>query len=126
MSKAEKTKRILLVEDDESIASPLIKLMRLRGFSLDWANSGRVALEKLRNEPSFDLALVDIMMPEMDGWTLVSEIDSAHDINPLPIIFLSADNQSKKRASELGFPFISKPIDLEELTTRLKEIGNRL
>lgn len=119
-------KPILLVEDDDGIATPLTKLLKIRGFEVDWSDTGPKALERFQSGESYSIVLLDVMMPQMDGWEVATRIRAMDSINQPEIIFLSADTQSKAKAEEKGFRFVAKPLDLEELTGLLKEMQNRI
>lgn len=69
----EKRSKILLVEDDTSLGYLLTEYLQLKGFYVFWATDGKKALLKL-NEEAYDLAILDIMMPEMDGFSLARTI----------------------------------------------------
>jgi CheY-like chemotaxis protein len=123
MAEGSKYSKILLVEDEEAIAKPLIKLLSIRGFDTEWAKDGLEALEHLRKGTQFHCLLVDIMMPRMDGWTLREKIKETAQFANIPLIFLSADNSSAKEAKNRKEMFVSKPIDLNELEQQIKGIA---
>ena len=117
---------ILIVEDDVNIASGLVQLMKLEGFKAQSAHDGLQGLEAYKNG-GFDLLIVDIMMPVMDGYELcknIRKIDSE-----IPIIFLSAKNDEidKVIGLELGADdFISKPFGAREIVARINAITRRM
>ena len=112
--------RILLAEDDSNLGILLRNYLTAKNYETSLYVNGKQALEAFHNK-SFDLCILDIMMPEMDGLTLAKEIRL---INPeMPIIFLTAKNQ-KEDIME-GFrsgadDYITKPFSMEELFTGLK------
>jgi DNA-binding response OmpR family regulator len=120
-----KTRRILLAEDDHNLGILLKNYLHMKDFSTALCTNGSEAFEAFRNE-LFDLCILDIMMPEMDGLTLAAEL---RKINPgIPIIFLTARNQ-KEDVLE-GFrtgadDYITKPFSMEELIYRIEAILRR-
>lgn len=118
----EKLPRILLVEDDTSLGYLLTEYLQLKGFFVFWASDGKKALAQL-SEDTYDLAILDIMMPEMDGFTLARNIKNQYP--DLPFIFLTA--KSLKVDVLKGFSlgavdYLKKPIDEEELVVRIKAL----
>ncbi|HMB62454.1 MAG TPA: response regulator transcription factor [Eudoraea sp.] len=118
--------KILLVEDDPALGYLLSEYLQMKGYALVWAKDGKEALEIMKTAP-FDLAILDIMMPEMDGFTLASELKLGYA--ELPFIFLSA--KSLKIDVLKGFAlgavdYIKKPIDEEELVARIEALLNRI
>jgi class 3 adenylate cyclase len=117
----------ILVVDDETDLEVLIKQkfrkqIRQNEYEFLFAINGRDALEKLAAEPSVDLVLSDINMPEMDGLTLLSEI---HELNPLlksVIVSAYGDMDNIRTAMNRGaFDFITKPINFEDLTITMEK-----
>lgn len=116
--------KILIVDDEEHIRELIRFYLDKEGFSVVQAASGEEALEILENE-YIDLAIVDIMMPVMDGFQLVEEMKEMKDI---PVIMLTAKSQSadKLRGFSLGIDdYVTKPFDPDELVARVKTILKR-
>lgn len=116
--------KILIVDDEEHIRELIRFYLDKEGFSVVQAASGEEALHLLENE-YIDLAIVDIMMPVMDGFQLVEEMKEMKDI---PVIMLTAKSQSadKLRGSSLGIDdYVTKPFDPDELLARVKTILKR-
>lgn len=116
--------KILVADDDENIAE-LIKLyMEKEGFSVVTAKNGRLAIEKFKSEaPS--LIILDVMMPEMDGWDVCREIRKS---SSTPIIMLTAkgDTFDKVLGLELGADdYMVKPFETKELIARVKAVLRR-
>ena len=120
-----KSTRILLAEDDSNLGILLNNYLRAKEYETSLFVNGILAL-KAFDEEHFNLCILDIMMPEMDGITLAKEL---RKINPLiPIIFLTAKNQ-KEDVLE-GFrsgadDYITKPFSMEELLYRIQAILKR-
>jgi len=117
--------RILLAEDDSNLGNLLRNYLAAKSFETTLCVNGRLALEAFSKE-TFNLCILDIMMPEMDGITLAREIRL---INPaIPVIFLTAKNQKEDILE--GFKsgaddYITKPFSMEELLYRIKAIIRR-
>lgn len=111
-------KRIFLVEDDAAIAKNLILLLRSEGFSVTHAPTRREALADLAAE-QFDLALVDISLPDGNGFAVCTEIKAARDI---PVIFLTASGDEASVVTGLNMgadDYITKPFRPRELIARI-------
>lgn len=122
----ENKKRILLVEDDEALGYLLSEYLKMKSFDVTWAKNGKAALLQL-DRSQYDLAVLDVMMPEMDGFTLSQKINE--DYSGLPFIFLTA--KSLKVDVLKGFylgavDYLKKPIDEEELVIRIQNLLSRL
>lgn len=122
----EEKKRIILVEDDESLGYLLSEYLKLKQLDVTWAKDGKEALLEL-NSYKFDLAVLDVMMPNMDGFTLAKNI--SEKFPSLPFIFLTA--KSLKVDVLKGFylgavDYLKKPIDEEELVIRIERLLSRL
>ncbi len=114
--------RILLVEDDTTLGYLLTEYLQLKGLDVSWATDGKKALDKLGSE-NFDLAVLDVMMPEMDGFALAGNLQKLYP--GLLFIFLTA--KSLKVDVLKGFSlgaadYLKKPIDEEELVVRIRAL----
>lgn len=99
---------VLIVDDEPAIVDLLSQLLEDEGFRVVSAGDGLAAWEtaqKLRP----DLVIADVMMPRMDGFTLVDRLSDGE--HPVPVILMSAAVESRRQ----GVPFIAKPFDLGEL-----------
>lgn len=120
-----KTYRILLVEDEADLAELIRINLELEGYKVALASHGAIAIQKLKSE-SFDLVVMDIMMPSMDGITATQHIRLTN--NDIPIMILSASNSSKDRINGLkagADDYMSKPFELEELILRIQKLIRR-
>jgi two-component system, OmpR family, alkaline phosphatase synthesis response regulator PhoP len=110
-------KKILIVDDDELVLIALKELLKAENFVVQTFSRGTEALKKLDQE-DFDLLILDIIMPEMDGFELCRQIRQKNLYKEKPIIFLTAKNQEedKKKGLEAGATlFLSKPISPQRL-----------
>ena len=118
----EKTdKRILVVDDDKAVLQIFTRILQKAGFTVDEAETANEAMEKLRTQ-TYDLALIDKRLPDMDGTELLGKIQTttSRTIKMLITGYPSADNGQK--ALELGADaYLIKPIKPEELLTIIKE-----
>ena len=113
-------KKILVVDDEPHICN-LIKLTLKNNYEIREANSGNEALVILRDFKA-DLVLLDIMMPELNGYDTLTEIRNDEKLKDLPVIFLTAKSQTvdKIKAMELGADeYITKPFDVIELEDKI-------
>jgi two-component system alkaline phosphatase synthesis response regulator PhoP len=113
---------ILLVEDEENLQHALKLNLELENYHVIAVGDGKKAIDAFR-ERKFDLVVLDIMLPEMDGY-MVCENIRLHDQN-IPILFLSAKSTPAERIEGLkkgGDDYLTKPFDLEELLLRIKKL----
>ena len=117
--------RILLVEDDGKIASFVSKGFREAGFAVDHANNGIDGLHLALTEP-YDAAIIDIMLPGMDGLSLIEEVRRKHVSTP--VIILSAKRSVDERVKGLqagGDDYLTKPFSFTELLARVHALIRR-
>ena len=110
-------KRILVVDDDEMVLMALDELLRPEGYEVHTVLSAAAALERL-DQNSYDLLMLDIIMPKMDGFELCKKIRERKEYTHTPIIFLTAKSREKDKVLglEAGADFfLSKPIAPEKL-----------
>ncbi|RKD31070.1 response regulator transcription factor [Lacrimispora algidixylanolytica] len=111
-------KRIFLVEDDKTIAKNLILLLRSEGFTVTHSATRSEAIATLEGN-KFDLALIDISLPDGNGFTICTEIKETHDI---PVIFLTASGDEASVVTGLNMgadDYITKPFRPRELIARI-------
>lgn len=117
--------KILLVEDEESLASFIQPELELEGYSVFWAQNGKDGLELFKKEKP-TLILLDWMLPIYDGITVLRRIRKVSDV---PIIMLTARNQASdiSNALDQGLDdYMTKPFEIEELFARIRVILRRL
>jgi len=117
--------RVLLVEDDEKIASLIIKGLKQAGFAMDHAADGENGLHLALTEP-YDACIVDIMLPELDGLSLIEEI--RHKSINTPVIILSAKRSVDDRIKGLqtgSDDYLVKPFAFSELLARVQALIRR-
>lgn len=114
---------ILVVDDYIVTLRVLSAQLRKGGYEVITAASGQVALEKLHDQP-FDLAIVDIAMPDMDGISLLVQLRSQTQYKDLPVIMLTAsvlDDDRMRALREGATAFLTKPISSWELLDVVKQ-----
>lgn len=112
-------KRILVVDDDENILNLERTILEQKGFDVTGAGGGAEAL-KILGEKAFDLVLLDVMMPEIDGFTVCRKIKEDPRLKDVPVIFLTAKGGGDALAE--GFEsgavmYINKPFTANKLLT---------
>jgi two-component system OmpR family response regulator len=117
-------RRILVVDDDEHIRKSLSTYLGMEEFAVDTAASGAEALSSARANPP-DLMVLDIMMPEMDGFEVVEALRAEPSTARVPIILLTARGQDSDilRGYQLGVSsYLTKPFNLDELVGIIREV----
>ena len=116
--------KILVVDDEKNICELLSLYFIKDGFTVFTANDGKTALEKFKTVNP-DLVILDIMLPEIDGWAILKEIRKNSDV---PIIMLSAKGETfdKVLGLELGADdYVTKPFEAKEVLARAKSVLRR-
>ena len=112
--------RILYVEDDLTLSFVTRDNLEIRGFTVDFCEDGFSALEKITNQ-SYDICILDVMLPKMDGFTLARKIRAFNE--DIPIIFLTARSTHEDKIFGLqqgGDDYITKPFSIEELVLKIE------
>lgn len=111
-------KRILIVEDDRSIAEIEKDYLEMSGYFVSVANDGETGLKRMQNE-KFDLVILDIMLPGRDGFSILSSLPEDKDF---PIIVVSAKDEEFSKIKGLGLgadDYMTKPFSMGELVARV-------
>jgi len=117
--------RILLVEDDIALAEGIRTALKPEGYTVDWLQDGSSALHALSTE-SFELAILDLGLPRMDGLQVLKHLRAA--ANPVPILVLTARDATSDRIAGLDAgadDYLVKPFDVAELKARLRALLRR-
>ena len=122
-------RRVLLVEDNELNREIAVEILHEYGFLVDTAENGAIAVDKVRSSPAgrYDLVLMDIQMPVMDGYTATQRIRALNDPAraAVPIVAMTANvfEEERKRAFDCGMnAFLSKPLVIDALIAALQDI----
>jgi len=114
--------RIFLVEDDLSFGSVLKSYLEINDFSVEWVDDGKYAVDHFRKS-MFDICILDVMLPHVDGFTIANEIRQINNL--VPIIFLTAKKMKEdvlKGYDAGGDDYITKPFDTDILLAKLRAI----
>ena len=117
--------KVLIVDDEKGIREVIKEYSLNEGYSIIEAENGIETLELLEQNKDIDIIILDIMMPKMDGYTTLKEINKKYDI---PVIMLSAraDEYDKLQSFDLGVDdYVTKPFSPKELMARIKAVTNR-
>jgi DNA-binding NarL/FixJ family response regulator len=115
-------KRLLLIDDDPNLILLVKDYLEFRGYEVITAENGREALEVLSKETP-DMIICDVMMPEMDGYSLVEHVRKDAKTSWIPVLFLSAKGQSQDRVRGLNTGadvYMVKPFEPEELVAQVE------
>jgi len=118
--------KILLAEDDPNLGKILKTFLEAKGFNVDLFINGEEALLGFHKKSNYDILVLDVMMPIMDGFTLASNVRKSND--KVPILFLTAKSleEDKLKGFEIGGDdYITKPFNMELLLARLNAILRR-
>lgn len=118
--------RLLFVEDELDLGNVIKQYLEINNFSVEWSTNGQSAFEYFTdNQQDIDLVIIDVSIPEMDGFELAEHINNISD---KPFIFLTArkEKNDKIKGLKIGADdYITKPFDIDELILRLKNILKR-
>ena len=117
-------KKILVVDDEEDILHFLELVLREKGYDVVTAAGGQEALTRAQIEKP-DLVLLDIMMPQMDGWEVLKLLRVEADTAAIPVAMLSARTEAKDRVQGLqegAVDYICKPFSLQDLLSKIEAI----
>lgn len=116
--------RILIVDDDPVIVRLLQVNFRLDGYEVDTASRGDEALRKASEHPP-DAMILDVMMPGLDGWEVVSRMKEDPRLVGVPVVFLSAraQDEDRERGYALGvIAYVTKPFDPAQLVVDVRRL----
>ena len=120
-----KGSRILLVEDEETLAIGLEYNLTEEGYSVKWAKNGREAVDYYESE-RFDLVILDIMLPYINGFEIAERIRKADPQMPMLMLTAKTESEDKVKGLEKGAEdYITKPFHLQELLLRIKGMLKR-
>ena len=117
--------RIVIVEDNETLANAIAHQLRDQGHSVNLLHDGQSALEFLRQE-DFDIVIMDVNLPKIDGFTILKSLRRSE--NSVPVLLLTARGDIHDRVTGLDAgadDYLVKPFDMEELDARLRALIRR-
>jgi two-component system OmpR family response regulator len=117
--------RVLLVEDDKKIASFILKGLKAAGFAVGHASDGEAGLDLAMNE-SFDAAIIDIMLPKLDGLSLIEQLRSNNIKTPVLILSAKQSVEDRVKGLQTGSDdYLTKPFAFSELLARIQALIRR-
>jgi excisionase family DNA binding protein len=122
--RSEGRRLILIVDDDERLREFVRVNLEMEGYSVREAASAEEGLTALEEEPP-DLILLDVMMPQVDGWEMLRRVHERHGVGAIPVIMFSGkvDENALAEAADRGARgFIGKPFDPQQLIDRAKQL----
>ncbi len=119
-------RHVILIVDDQDDLRELLKLnLRYENFEIEEAKNGKEAIQKALIKPP-DIILLDIMMPEMDGWQVYQALKDNIQTQNIPIIIITALDQQRQVAEQtmnpLNTDFLTRPVRRKELIERIKRL----
>jgi DNA-binding response OmpR family regulator len=122
---AEEPKRVVCIEDEPEMIDLVQLILGRRGFDVIGANGGIEGLETVRREKP-DLVLLDLMMPDMDGWEVYQQIKADEELREIPVVVVTAKAQSIDKVLGLHIAkvddYITKPFGPQELLASVEKI----
>jgi CheY-like chemotaxis protein len=116
-------KKVLIVDDDVRNVFALTSVFERHGMHVVFAENGREGVETLRRNPDVSLVLMDIMMPEMDGYEATRTVREMPEFERLPIVALTAKAMKGDREKSIASgasDYITKPVDVEQLLSLMR------
>lgn len=113
---------VLIVDDDSGVQETLEAILLFEGYEVAIARDGLEALEWLEQKTPA-LVLLDLMMPRMDGFTVVKELERRGRRSEIPIVVLTADGRAKEKAEQVGADgYVAKPFELNNLLEEIERV----
>ena len=117
--------RLLLAEDEEAMAEAVVDYLEYHHYEVDWANNGIDALERARMG-TYDVLILDIMMPGMDGLTVLRTLRGEGNTTPVLLLTAKGEIRDKVQGFESGSDdYLTKPFAMEELRVRVDALTRR-
>lgn len=118
------SKRILIIEDDNSIRELLVELLQSEGYEVASAVNGLEGLKYLQTQINPDLILVDLMMPVMDGYAFRTEQMKNPAWNKIPVVVMSAEANAKEKMKSFDITaFLAKPVELDTILNTVQKFA---
>ena len=117
--------RILLAEDERAMAEPIVAFLQYHTYTVDWVDNGADAYQQARDQ-AYDGLILDIMMPEMDGLTVLTRL--RREGRNMPVLMLTAKSELEDRIKGLDSgadDYLPKPFDMAELLSRVRAMLRR-
>ena len=118
--------KVMVVDDEQDLRDMLSVMMKKEGYQIIDASSGDECFKLLEEGEKPDIILLDIMMPDMNGWEVYDKIKENPMWKDIPIVFLTvrSDKLSKNVGTSLGSDYIVKPFEFQDLKDRINKVLN--
>ncbi|MEF8941146.1 MAG: response regulator transcription factor [Salinivenus sp.] len=118
--------RILIVEDDPDVGTGLEDFLSIKGYDVERVTDGEDALQEITMLPPYDVILLDVMLPDKDGFEVLREARKSGVDSPVIMLTAKSESKHKLRGFDLGADdYVTKPFDAEELTARVQAVLQR-
>ena len=121
----EPNRRVIYIEDEQEMIDLVRLILSRKGFEVEGAGGGREGLEAVRQSPP-DLVLLDLMMPDMDGWDVYQQMKADENTREIPVIVVTAKAQNIDKVLGLHIAkvedYISKPFSPQELIDSVEKV----
>lgn len=118
--------RILIVEDDPEVGTGLEDFFSIKGYNVTRASDGSEAMQQITTLPPYDVVLLDVMLPEKDGFDVLREARKAGVDSPVIMLTVKGQDKHKLRGFDLGADdYVTKPFNAEELAARVRAVLER-
>lgn len=119
-------KHLLLIDDDLEFTQLLTQYLEPQGYSIDVANDGELGLSKATSSIHYDLILLDVMLPKLDGFEVLKRLRASH-LTPVLMLTAKGDDYDKILGLEMGADdYLAKPFNHRELSARIKALVRRM
>lgn len=114
------SKSVLVVDDDVDLATTLAESLRDLGYEASACFSGSDVMTRLKAGARPGLILLDLMMPAMNGWRVCEELSASPELDPIPVLIMTAASNLKQPMPPHARGVIGKPFDLEDIVGRIE------
>jgi len=119
-------KKVLIVEDDSFLQGLEVEKLKKVGYEVSTASTGEIAMQKIQNETGINVILLDLVLPDFDGFDILKKVKTINTLKNVPVIVFSNLSEEKTidKSKELGASdfMVKSNFTLDELVTRIKEI----
>jgi CheY-like chemotaxis protein len=113
--------RALIVDDDANIRNLISAILRREHFEVEQAEDGSEAIDRIGKDSAFDIILVDLMMPKIDGLGVIAHLEKHHPETLSHVVVMTAFTRSAVERVGFACPILAKPFDLENLLALVRE-----
>jgi len=118
--------RLLIVEDDPEVGHGLEDFFSMRDYEVTRVEEGDDAIQEITTLPPYDIVLLDVMLPEKDGFEVLREVRKSGVDSPIIMLTVKSESKHKLRGFDLGADdYVTKPFDAEELAARVRAVLQR-